>query len=181
MNSSHLAVSKFLSYVLRHRPDAISLALDREGWVSMADLIANARKAGQNLDETLVRHVVETNGKQRFEISDDGLRIRALQGHSTPHVARDLPPCVPPERLYHGTAEQFLEVIRAEGLRSGKRHHVHLSEDVDTARRVGQRHGAPVVLAVAAGEMHRAGYVFHESENGVWLTEFVPPGSLKEG
>jgi probable RNA 2'-phosphotransferase len=40
--------------------------------------------------------------------------------------------------------------------------------------KVGQRHGKPLVLRIAAGEMQRDGHVFYQSDNGVWLTEHVP-------
>jgi putative RNA 2'-phosphotransferase len=120
-----------------------------------------------------LQHVVANNDKKRFSFSDDGLSIRASQGHSI-EIALGYEPAMPPEILYHGTAERFLPSIRAQGLLKGKRHHVHLSADVETATKVGQRHGKPVVLEVKAGQMLRDGFVFHLSANGVWLTEHVP-------
>jgi putative RNA 2'-phosphotransferase len=171
-------ISKFLSYVLRHRPDAIGIALDREGWVEIAALIAAAARAGKKLDYDLIRTVVETNDKKRFSISEDGLRIRAAQGHSSDSVNISYTEKEPPEFLYHGTATRFMESIRKEGLRPGSRHYVHLSPDIRTATTVGQRHGKPVVLTVVAHAMHEQGYRFFQADNGVWLTEKIPPDFL---
>jgi len=170
--------SKFLSYVLRHKPDAIGLALDREGWADIAALIAGAAQAGTPLDRTLIQQVVSTSDKKRFAISEDGLRIRAVQGHSTESVAITYAEKVPPEFLYHGTATRFLDSILKEGLRSGERQYVHLSEDVQTATAVGQRYGKPVVLKIEALRMHQQGFKFFQAENGVWLTAIVPVSFL---
>ena len=164
--------SKFLSYVLRHRPDVIGLTLDANGWASVAELIDKA-KPKTTLSEELIREVVDTNDKQRFALSQDGQRIRASQGHSV-NIELGLEPVEPPPSLYHGTATRFLESIEAHGLRPGNRQHVHLSADIETAIKVGQRHGNPVVLEVAAGQMFATGSVFLRSDNGVWLTEQVP-------
>ena len=127
----------------------------------------------------LVREVVASNDKQRFSLSPDGRRIRANQGHSI-DVELGLEPVRPPETLFHGTARRNVARILAEGLARRRRHHVHLSPDPRTARRVGARHGPPVVLAVAAGRMATAGHAFFLSANGVWLTEHVPPDFLRE-
>ncbi len=171
--------SRFLSYVLRHKPEAIGLVLDTEGWTDVAALIAGAANAGRQLDAVVIRAVVETNDKQRFALGEDGLRIRAVQGHSTPDVARAFEPRTPPRLLFHGTATRFLESIRAKGLVPGQRHHVHLSADAGTARLVGQRHGLPVLLTLAAGTMHDEGFTFYQAENGVWLTTAVPSRFLE--
>ena len=168
------SLSRFLSYVLRHNPDAIGLTLDRQGWAKVDELLERARAAGVPLDRATLRRVVAENDKQRFALSPDGERIRARQGHSIP-VDLDLPPVQPPEFLYHGTARRNLPSIRRQGLLRGKRHHVHLSPDEATALQVGRRHGEPVVLRIQAGEMHRDGYRFYLTENRVWLTEHVPP------
>lgn len=172
--------SKFLSYVLRHEPQAIGLALDPEGWAGIDALIAAAATHGKALDPQLIHAVVDSSDKKRFAISADGARIRAVQGHSAPEVAIAYEPVVPPECLYHGTATRFLESIRAQGLVAGSRHHVHLSPDVETATTVGRRHGKPVVLTVAAGAMQAQGFVFHQADNGVWLTASVPANFLSE-
>lgn len=168
------SLSRFLSYVLRHNPDAIGLTLDRQGWAKVDELLERARAAGVPLDRATLRRVVAENDKQRFALSPDGERIRARQGHSIP-VDLGLPPVQPPEFLYHGTARPNLPSIRRQGLLRGKRHHVHLSPDEATALQVGRRHGEPVVLRIRAGEMHRDGYRFYLTENRVWLTEHVPP------
>jgi putative RNA 2'-phosphotransferase len=173
--SKHLTeASKFLSYVLRHEPQAIGLALDREGWADIAALIDAAARAGKQIDNDLIKTVVGTSDKRRFAISDDGLRIRAVQGHSTNSVSIKHREKVPPEFLYHGTATRFFESIRKEGLLPGERHYVHLSQDVSTATAVGQRYGKPVVLKIEARRMHQQGFKFYQAENKVWLTTMVP-------
>jgi putative RNA 2'-phosphotransferase len=171
-------ISKFLSFVLRHKPQAIDITLDAEGWVAVDELLAAAARHGQPVTRQQLEEVVATNDKQRFSFSPDGQFIRANQGHSV-EVDLGLVPIEPPELLYHGTVERFLDSIRANGLLRGKRHHVHLSGDRETAARVGQRRGRPVVLVVEAGRMHRDGHPFFRSENGVWLTETVPPKYLR--
>jgi putative RNA 2'-phosphotransferase len=173
MSKQHAETSKFLSYVLRHEPQSIGLVLDCEGWADITALIAGARQSGRELDEALIRAVVESSDKKRFSISEDGLRIRAAQGHSTESVAITYTEKLPPEFLYHGTATRFLESILKEGLKPGERQHVHLSENVQTATAVGQRYGKPVVLKIEALRMHQQGFKFFQAENGVWLTNAV--------
>ncbi len=169
--------SKFLSLVLRHRPETVGIVLDEAGWADVAALLDGCAGAGRPLSGEELREVVATNDKKRFELSADGLRIRASQGHS---VAVDLGyrPAAPPEVLHHGTSETALPSIRRRGLLRGKRHDVHLHVDRDLALRVGGRHGRPVLLTVQAGAMHAAGHVFRLSTNGVWLVEAVPPGYI---
>jgi putative RNA 2'-phosphotransferase len=169
--------SKFLSLVLRHRPDIIGLCLDEAGWTKITDLVEKARKVGVNLTSTLILQVATASDKQRFSISPDGKRIRANQGHSVA-VELGLLEKEPPDTLYHGTARHNLAAIRSQGINHGKRNHVHLSSDISSAISVGSRHGQPVVLIVLAAEMNRAGFRFYRSENGVWLTEYVPPEYL---
>jgi putative RNA 2'-phosphotransferase len=178
MNKQHIEISKFLSFVLRHEPHAIGLTLDREGWANMAALIAGARKSGQNLDETLIRTVVANSDKARFAISEDGLSIRAVQGHSAKDVKITYAEKVPPEFLYHGTATRFLGAIFKEGLKPGSRHHVHLSGDIKTAMTVGQRYGKPVVLRIEALRMYQQNFRFFQAENEVWLIDQVTPEFL---
>ncbi|MEU3453464.1 RNA 2'-phosphotransferase [Micromonospora sp. NPDC006766] len=169
-------VSKKMSFALRHDPARFSLALDRAGWTPVADLLAALGITRVQLDA-----VVAGNDKQRFAVErgPDGVdRIRANQGHSVP-VDLGLAPATPPDLLYHGTSESAVPAIRAEGLRRGRRHHVHLSPDVETARRVGaRRDGAVMVLTVDAAAMADDGFVFYRSPNGVWLTASVPPAYL---
>ncbi|VWB24459.1 RNA 2'-phosphotransferase [Burkholderia lata] len=167
-------ISRYLNYLLRHAPQTIGLQLDPEGWADIDELIAGAARDGHPLDRATLETVCSTNDKQRFALSDDGRRIRAVQGHSTPVVQRSYPAAQPPERLYHGTATRFLDSIRAQGLKPGTRHHVHLSPDIRTAQAVGTRYGVPVILEVDARRMHRQGHTFFVAENGVWLTDAVP-------
>jgi putative RNA 2'-phosphotransferase len=172
--SKHLeSTSKFLSLVLRHQPEAIGLSLDDAGWADVAELVklSNNHKRALTLD--LLQQVVANNDKKRFAFNGDGSKIRASQGHSVA-VELELPITVPPELLYHGTATRFVESIKQQGLLAGSRQHVHLSEDQATAVKVGQRHGKPVVLVVAAKQMQEAGHKFYLSENGVWLVATIP-------
>jgi putative RNA 2'-phosphotransferase len=171
------SISKFLSLVLRHEPQSIGLTLDEAGWADVDELLAKAEAAGKRLDRVLLQHVVDTNDKRRFALSDDGARIRANQGHSI-DVALGLPVVTPPDVLYHGTATRFLDSILATGLDRRQRHHVHLTESVTTATVVGQRYGKLVLLAVDARRMCMDGHVFHCSDNGVWLTDAVAPHYL---
>lgn len=167
-----VSTSKFLSLVLRHRPEVIGLSLDEAGWADI-DTLIRLSQAHKPLTRALIEQVVEENSKQRFAISDDGRRIRANQGHSI-EIELGLQPLAPPGLLYHGTATRFVEAIRREGLAKRSRQHVHLSADADTATAVGARHGQPAVLVVRAGEMAAVGHAFFRSENGVWLTDAVP-------
>lgn len=166
--------SKFLSYILRHKPDTIGLQLNIEGWADINSLIIGAAKEGRVLDQTIIQTVVNSSDKQRFTLSEDGQCIRAVQGHSTPDVNLQHIEKKPPELLYHGTATRFLESILQQGLIAGSRHHVHLSQDITTAVAVGQRYGKPAVLKVEALRMHQQGFNFFQAENGVWLTNHVP-------
>lgn len=174
METNITRLSKFLSYVLRHAPGEIGLALGEGGWVSTDELIARARAHGQGLTPEILREIVATNDKKRFTLSSDGMRIRAAQGHSVA-VDLELTPVVPPGVLYHGTAASVLDRILAEGLKPQTRRHVHLSADRETARKVGMRHGRPVILLVAAGRMGDDGLLFYQADNGVWLTGPVAP------
>jgi putative RNA 2'-phosphotransferase len=173
MDASLVRLSKFLSKVLRHAPESVGLRLDDAGWVDVDDLLAAAARACVSLDRPTLERVVAENDKKRFALSDDGVRIRASQGHSVA-VELGLTPVEPPPLLFHGTADRNVDSIRAQGLVPGSRTHVHLSADEATAVNVGRRHGRPVVLRVQAGEMHRAGLAFFRSDNGVWLTAAVP-------
>lgn len=177
MPSQQEHLSKFLSLVLRHSPETIGIELDPQGWAEVDDLIARASAHGKPYTRELIAQIVATSDKQRFRLSDDGQRIRANQGHS---IAVDLAlaPVTPPDELFHGTATRFLASIREQGLLKQARQHVHLSSDEATAIKVGKRHGQVIVLRVSAGALHRAGHLFYRSENGVWLTDHVPPPYL---
>ena len=171
-------LSKFLSFVLRHDPGAVGIELDRNGWVDIDLLVDRCRARGNPLSRDLIEAIVATSPKRRFALSEDGLRVRASQGHSV-DVDLGYAPARPPELLFHGTIASRLPAIRASGLERMGRHHVHLSPDVATARVVGARRGRPVVLRVAAGRMHGDAHVFYLSANGVWLAERVPPEYLE--
>jgi putative RNA 2'-phosphotransferase len=162
---------------LRHKPDDIGLTLDTDGWTDIDLLITRANAAGIQFGRDDLLHVVTTSDKKRFSISGDGLRIRAAQGHSVA-VELGLPPLEPPPVLYHGTATRFIEAILAEGLKPQARQRVHLSIDEATALRVGQRHGKPYIFRVGALAMHTMGFRFYVADNGVWLTDQVPPEFL---
>lgn len=174
MDNRLVAVSKFLGKYLRHAPDELGLTLGPGGWVPVDDLLAAAGEHGFPIAYDELVECVETNDKRRYSFDGTGDLIRANQGHSA-DVDLQLAERAPPEVLYHGMVERFLGSIIAEGLKKGQRHHVHLSGDVETARKVGARRGKPVVLTVEAGRMHRDGHTFFRSENGVWLTDAVPP------
>jgi len=163
-------LSKHLSYVLRHKPDAIGIELDCHGWTLIDELI---EKSSKPFTRDIINYIVENNDKKRFILSEDGQRIRANQGHSV-KVDLALTPIEPPARLYHGTATRFLPAIMKAGLQKMKRHHVHLSADLETASKVGQRHGKLVILTVDTQAMYEAGHTFFRSDNGVWLTDYVP-------
>lgn len=172
------AVSKFLSYVLRHHPEEIAIELDRAGWADVDKLLAGCKRHGRGITLDELQEVVANNDKQRFAFSEDGRRIRASQGHSIP-VDLGLEPAAPPQTLYHGTAKRRLDSIRRHGLVRGSRQQVHLSPDHETATKVGRRYGKPVVLEVEAGRMHVDGHRFYLSDNGVWLVDSVPPSYLR--
>jgi putative RNA 2'-phosphotransferase len=173
METRLIRVSKFLAKYLRHSPHELGLTLRPGGWVSVDDLLAATEEHGFPITYDELVECVETNDKRRFSFDETGDLIRANQGHSAP-VDLQLEEREPPEVLYHGTVERFLPSILAEGLNKGKRHHVHLSKDTETARKVGARRGKAVVLKVDAGGMYRDGCKFFLSANGVWLTDSVP-------
>lgn len=178
MSVDRVQLSKFLSFVLRHKPDAIGLAMDPQGWANIDELVEKAKAAGTEFRREDLLQVVETSDKKRFSVSADGLRIRAAQGHSVT-VELGLSPREPPSVLYHGTATRFVDSILSEGLKPQTRQQVHLSVDEATAWRVGQRHGKAVVLKVEALRMHARGFKFFLADNGVWLTDHVPPEYLE--
>lgn len=173
-----LRVSKTLSYWLRHAPEAARLHLDAEGWTEINAILAAFEADGIPVDLTILRNVVAESDKKRFEISDDGLRIRARQGHSV-NVDAGWREASPPLFLYHGTVERVVETILREGLAPGSRHHVHLSPDIETARRVGMRRGAPIIFEIAAEKLAKSGEPFFLSTNSVWLVRHVPPTHLR--
>lgn len=170
--------SKYLSLHLRHHPERLGLTLSEGGWVGVDELLAACADRGFPLSPAELQEIVRRCDKQRFSFDEGGARIRANQGHSVP-VDLQLAPREPPARLYHGTPASAADQIARAGLRRMSRHHVHLSVDVPTAERVGARRGEPVIFEVDAAAMHAAGLVFYRSDNGVWLTDEVPPAFLR--
>ena len=166
-------ISKFLSLVLRHNPSLIGIELDSNGWVKVEELLVKLRTKDIHLSLSDLRSLVETNNKRRFAFSTEFEQIRANQGHSV-EIDLDYPKQTPPTFLFHGTAESSLDLIMKGGLKKMKRHHVHLSQDKTTAFNVGLRHGKPVILKIAAKRMVEQNFDFFLSDNGVWLTDFVP-------
>jgi putative RNA 2'-phosphotransferase len=174
----HFRVSKYLSLHLRHRPERLGLTLGEGGWVPVQQLLDACARDGFPITREELQQVVTTNDKQRFSFDETGTLIRANQGHSV-EVDLQLEPVEPPALLYHGTAIDTVPAIQSGGLKKMSRHHVHLSVDVATARKVGVRHGSPVVFVVDAAAMHRDGHLFYCSANGVWLVDSVPPQYLR--
>lgn len=166
--------SKFLSLILRHKPEAINICLDEHGWADVEELISGVNRTGGHfLDKETLEEIVRTDGKQRYAFNEDHTRIRASQGHS---IQVDVEPeeKLPPDILWHGTGEKFVPSIEKQGLLPKSRLYVHLSSDPETARNVGSRHGKPVIFRVNCRQMTQDGYHFYLSANKVWLTKEVP-------
>lgn len=168
-------ISKYLSYILRHKPESINLILDSEGWADIDEIIE--KTTDFKLTKVDIEYMVEENDKQRFAIKDN--KIRANQGHSI-KIDLALNPKKPPSILYHGTATRFLVSIKKEGLTSQSRQYVHLSQDKETALQVAKRHGKPTILEIDALEMYQDEYKFFLSQNGVWLVDNVPIKYFRE-
>ena len=164
--------SRYMSLILRHKPEVIGIQLDEHGWANVEELIAGIAKT-QEFNRDILELIVRTDEKQRYSFNEDGTLIRANQGHSIP-VDVELKEMPPPETLGHGTGEKYVASIDQQGLNPRTRLYVHLSKDRETAKKVGQRHGKPVLYLVKAEEMYNDGYRFYRSENGVWLTKEVP-------
>ena len=169
--------SKFISLILRHKPEAIGITLDEHGWADVEELVAGVSRT-RPFSMEMLEEIVRTDSKQRYSFSEDKRFIRANQGHSV-KIDAEIPEAEPPELLYHGTAERVLPSIMEQGLLPMARLYVHLSKDEQTAVKVGSRHGKPVVLEVNAGQMRRDGHTFWLSVNGVWLAKSVPPEYLR--
>lgn len=169
--------SKYISLILRHKPETIGISLDEYGWADVKDLIDGVNKT-HKLDMKMLEEIVETDDKQRYSFNEDKTKIRANQGHSI-DVDVELEEAVPPEMLWHGTGIKYVKSIDAEGLISKSRLYVHLSSDPNTAIEVGKRHGTPAIYCVDAERMHADGYKFYKSKNGVWLTKHVPAEYFK--
>lgn len=166
-------ISKFLSLVLRHKPQQLGVTMDDEGWVDVNELIEKYKVKKGYLNMQVLQQVVSTNDKQRFAFNYDKTKIRANQGH-TLDIDLQLEQKEPPEILYHGTVEKFIAAIKETGLQKMQRQHVHLSKDLETAVKVGGRRGKPVILKVHTARMQEKGHAFYLSQNGVWLCDHVP-------
>ena len=171
-------ISKFLSLILRHKPETIDLKLDENGWASVEELLEKVNRDHFVLLLDDLKAVVEQNDKKRFSFSPDFSQIRVNQGHSI-RVDLKLEQQSPPDLLFHGTATRNLDSIKEKGLLKGQRNHVHLSADQATARNVGIRYGKPMVLHIDTGKMHHDGHSFYLSDNGVWLVDHVPSDYIK--
>lgn len=165
-------LSVFISLVLRHKPEAAGICLDEHGWADVDELLKGINDTGRTIDMDILEEIVRTDNKQRYSFNEDKTLIRANQGHSIP-VDVELEEKKPPQYLFHGTAERFLDAVMTEGLKPMSRLYVHLSKDKETAVKVGKRHGKPVVLKIRAEEMYNDGSKFYLSANGVWLTKAV--------
>lgn len=171
-------ISRFMSLILRHKPETIGISLDEHGWANVDELIEGIAKTREfNMD--ILEEVVKTDNKQRYSFNEDKTLIRANQGHSIP-VDVELDEVEPPAELWHGTGEKYVESIEKMGLIPKSRLYVHLSKDSDTATNVGRRHGKPVLYTVKTGDMFKDGYKFFLSKNGVWLTKEVPVKYLEK-
>ena len=178
MGNNKINISKYISLILRHKPEEIGITLDEHGWANVSELIEGISKSHEfNMD--MLEDIVATDNKQRYSFNEEHTLIRANQGHSIP-VDVELEEIMPPEILYHGTGEKYVVSIDQQGLIPKSRLYVHLSGDKETAVKVGQRHGKPVVYIVKSGEMNRDGIVFYRSVNGVWLTKSVPTKYLEK-
>lgn len=166
-------ISKYMSLILRHKPDVIGIELDEHGWANVNDLISGIEKDNHGFNFELLEEIVRSDSKQRYSFNDDKTLIRANQGHSV-NVDVELKEKEPPEYLYHGTGEKYVQSINQDGLIPKSRLYVHLSKDIKTAENVGKRHGKEVVYRINSGQMYRDGYKFYLSENGVWLTKEAP-------
>lgn len=172
------SLSKFISLILRHKPEVIGITLDEHGWADVSELIAGIQKE-HSFDRDMLEEIVRTDEKQRYSFSEDGSLIRANQGHSIP-VDVELKRAAPPKILWHGTGEKYVASILEQGLLPKSRLYVHLSKDTETARKVGSRHGRPVLFQVDCSKMEKEGYEFFVSANGVWLTKEVPVKYLRK-
>ena len=171
MNLTNL--SRYMSLILRHKPEVIGITLDEHGWASVNDLICGIEKNNPGFNMNILEQIVRTDSKRRYSFNDDKSLIRANQGHSV-NVDVELKEKEPPEYLYHGTGEKYVKSINQDGLIPKSRLYVHLSKDIKTAENVGKRHGKEVVYRINSGQMYRDGYKFYLSENGIWLTKEVP-------
>ena len=171
-NKSDEQLGKFLSLILRHRPETIGIKLDEHGYANVDELLKGINKSGRQIDLNTLERIVRENNKNRYHFNEEHTKIRSNQGHSIP-VDLEFQKVIPPNIIYHGTASRFLGSILKEGIKKQGRQYVHLSEDYETAEKVGERHGVPVVLVIDAKRMAQDGVEFYLSENGVWMCDKV--------
>ena len=167
------SISRYMSLILRHKPEVIGITIDEHGWANVEELIQGIAKNNPGFNKEILEEIVQTDNKQRYSFNDDKTLIRANQGHSIP-VDVELEEKEPPKILYHGTGEKYIASIDQNGLIPKSRLYVHLSKDVETAKAVGKRHGKEVVYSINSEQMYKDGYKFYLSKNGVWLTKRVP-------
>lgn len=172
-------MGKYLSLILRHKPELINLKIDEHGWVEVDQLLKGINDSGRYISKEMLDIIVNTNNKKRYQYNDDQTKIRANQGHSI-KVDVELQEKVPPDILYHGTAQKYLDKIKKSGIRKMNRLYVHLSKDIQTAINVGKRHGQPIVLVIDTKKMLRDGYKFYYSYNGVWLCDDIAYSYVEE-
>lgn len=170
--------SKYISLILRHKPEVIGITLDEHGWAEVEKLIAGIGKT-QKFNMEMLEEIVRTDKKQRYSFNEDKTKIRANQGHSV-QVDVELEEKIPPKFLWHGTAEKYVSAIEEQGLLPKSRLYVHLSQDEETAGNVGSRHGKVVLYKIDCEKMSEDGHVFYQSKNGVWLTREVPTKYLEK-
>lgn len=166
-------ISKFISFILRHNKGEVDIKVDEHGWCNVEELIGVVAERNKGFNMAMLERIVAEDSKNRYSFNDDKTLIRANQGHSIA-VDLDLKPVKPPTVLYHGTASRFLDNIKKDGIKSMSRNHVHMSDSIENAFNIGKRHGHPIVLEIDTESMYKDKYNFYRSENGVWLTDFVP-------
>lgn len=171
-NNADIELGRFISLILRHKPEAVGIELDSNGWADVDELISGINKAGKKIDIEILERIVRENNKQRYSFNETHTKIRANQGHSV-NVDVELKEAIPPDKLYHGTATRFMDSIKKNGITKQSRQHVHLSADKETATAVGKRHGKPIVLIIDTVKMREDGHKFYISENGVWLCDDI--------
>ncbi|CUU49204.1 RNA 2'-phosphotransferase [Clostridium beijerinckii] len=173
ISNKDMRISKFISLILRHKPEEIGLTLDEYGYINTSDLIKGLNKKGYKVTISDIERIVAEDGKQRYSFNNDKTKIKANQGHSI-KVNLELQAVEPPKVLYHGTATRFMDSICRESIKKQNRQYVHLSADIETATKVGKRHGELVIFKINSEQMNKDGYKFFLSENKVWLTDYVP-------
>ena len=175
----YIDLSKEISYALRHAPWEYELELDAEGWVPITQLL-DALQCSEKWSELRIEDIksmVDLSEKKRHEIMDN--KIRAFYGHSVP-IRIVKAESLPPQILYHGTANRFVDAIMSEGLLPGSRQYVHLSQEIDTAVTVGKRRDRnPVILVINAGLAYHYGIKFYHGNDNIWLADKIPAQFIK--